>query len=381
MMYFSPGSHLFRLVTVLSLVGEYPTTSLQLLGDRQELGRLVQKLTQPQVIRNSATGEKLCVKVINLSGKSPCTTIRLSRFALPLLDWIGTREYYESRFTRSGMSSSKTHHERSYRVAETAVMLLRAGIECRPWMLPALQMQRRALIIDRPMALLARDVKQIEPESVNKTKYARYTGALFTPASCMAVYNTRNAVMRWNGEGEFKARQDLIQIARNNSGCSQLDTAVLLGQDYSVALDTIRCKDTWKGKPQRFDSIYPHVCFVPLQDFGVRQLAIMRLPDWREQILDLLFDEDTRSDNKGAFEYDALEDNTYLFSFLDGDIARLIRFHDAMRNTKLNCKVIAYPEQISFLQSCLPDSVEYYDIPIDQIEQELEVKARSLLDG
>jgi hypothetical protein len=216
---------------------------------------------------------------------------------------------------------------------------------------------------------------------MKKTKYARYTGALFTPTSCMAVYNTRNAVMRWNGEGEFKARQDLIQIARNNSGCSQLDTAVLLGQDYSVALDTIRCKDTWKGKPQRFDSIYPHVCFVPLQDFGVRQLAIMRLPDWREQILDLLFDEDTRSDNKGAFEYDALEDNTYLFSFLDGDIARLIRFHDAIRNTKLHCKVIAYPEQISFLRSCLPASVEYYDIPIDQIELELEVKARSLLDG
>ena len=121
MLYFSPGSHLFRLVTVLSLVGEYPTTSLYLLGDRQELGRLVQKLTQPQLIRNSATGEKLCVKVINLSGKSPCTTIRLSSFALPLLDWVGTREYYESRFTRSGMSSSKTHHERSYRVAETAV--------------------------------------------------------------------------------------------------------------------------------------------------------------------------------------------------------------------------------------------------------------------
>ena len=67
--------------------------------------------------------------------------------------------------------------------------------------------------------------------------------------------------------------------------------------------------------------------------------------------MDLLFDEDTRSDNKGAFEYDALEDNTYLFSFLDGDIARLIRFHDAIRNTKLHCKVIAYPEQISFLQS------------------------------
>ena len=79
--------------------------------------------------------------------------------------------------------------------------------------------------------------------------------------------------------------------------------------------------------------------------------------------------------------HDALEDNTYLFSFLDGDIARLIRFHDAIRNTKLHCKVIAYPEQISFLQSCLPASVEYYDIPIDQIEQELEVKARSLLDG
>ena len=75
------------------------------------------------------------------------------------------------------------------------------------------------------------------------------------------------------------------------------------------------------------------------------------------------------------------EDNTYLFSFLDGDIARLIRFHDAIRNTKLHCKVIAYPEQINFLQNCLPPSVEYYGIFIDQVEQGLEVKARSLLDG
>ena len=54
---------------------------------------------------------------------------------------------------------------------------------------------------------------------------------------------------------------------------------------------------------------------------------------------------------------------------------------DAIRNTKLHCKVIAYPEQINFLQNCLPPSVEYYGIFIDQVEQGLEVKARSLLDG
>ena len=93
------------------------------------------------------------------------------------------------------------------------------------------------------------------------------------------------------------------------------------------------------------------------------------------------FDDDVRSYNKGAFEYDAAVEGRYVLSFLDGDIARLMRFRDAIRNYQVKSEVLCYTEQTPFLQEYLPGDVRLNSIEINAAEEALGVKARNLLEG
>ena len=381
MIYFSPGSHISRFITFLALVGEYPTCSLDLLGSQRELSRLIDKLSVKQQIRNTATGESIERRILLIRGKGTSRTVRLSTYALPILDWLGIRDSYVSRFGAGTLSGNQLHIERNHRVAETAAMLLRAGIECRPWMLPMLQLSERKLITDHAMAFFARDVKQIISESLNKTKFARYTAALFMPGSCLPIYNTRNSAMKWYGEGERKVREDLTYVARANSDCRTVDSAILLGRNYDIALSTIQSTSCDRQGLSRFDRIYPRIFFIPFGDFGIRQLSLFQAPNWREKIMRFFFDDDVRSYNKGAFEYDAAVDGIYVLSFLDGDIARLMRFRDAIRNYQVTSEVLCYTEQAHFLQEYLPGDVRLNPIDISMVEEKLRVKARNLLEG
>lgn len=52
---------------------------------------------------------------------------------------------------------------------------------------------------------------------------------------------------------------------------------------------------------------------------------MLTAPDWKEWLLELLFEPDTRSYGNGLFEYDARVENVYILSHLDGDLARLYR--------------------------------------------------------
>ena len=380
MILFRPGSHLDLLITLLSIVGEYPVSSLYLLGNERVFKAMVRELTLPQSFHNSITGEKLQLRLLTIAGKHPNKTVRLCRQAMLLLDWVGTREFYLSVYDRHNFSGSLSHVERNHRVAETAAMFLRAGIECRPWLLPKLQMRQRQLIVENPSFYFPREIKQIEDGELNKTKFTRLTGGLFRPGSRFVVYNTRNAVMKWNGMGEFKTKNDLLAIGRVNAAVSAVDSAILFGRSYEVAMDTLLATAATKRCELRFDSIYQHIYFIPLDAFGIRQLAFLQLSNWNEEILELLFDPEARSYDNGSFEYDALVDGRYVLSYLNGDIARLIRFRDAAMDRRRSYEVLCYPEQFHFLRAYLPEHVRLKTIEISLIEENLGVKARCLLE-
>ena len=94
-----------------------------------------------------------------------------------------------------------------------------AGIEFRPYALPVLQKQRIAQVVPPAPALyIARSLKRLDSTEMNKTIFTRLTGALFAHETCWAVYNTRSAVMKWSGMGEFKTAQHLAELARMNAG-------------------------------------------------------------------------------------------------------------------------------------------------------------------
>ena len=186
--------------------------------------------------------------------------------------------------------------------------------------------------------------------------------------------------MKWSGMGEFKTLQNLIEIARQNARINHVDSALLFTESDTVAMNTLLESDRSKRREFRFDSIYHHIHVIPMTDHGLRLLQLITIPDWNEQLLDLLFEPEDRSYNKGNFEYDACVEGVFVLSHLDGDIARLIRFREAVRTRTGKFEVLCYPSQVQFLREYLGQNVSLKTIDMNSVEEALGPERRNLFD-
>lgn len=382
MVQFRPGSHVYKLVMLLSFLGELPFQSLRLLGSERVYKALIVKLTQPEQFLNTQTGEEIRCRLFTLTGGGQSKTVRLYKAGLPILKWVhpDAYNYYMGAFWQHHFPGDASHLDRHHRVAEAAIMCLRAGFEICPYQLPGLQNTRRAAIVPQgPVLYLSRALKGIGGNEANKTNFTRLTGAAFVGGCAYAVYNTRSAVMKWRGKGEFKALQSLSDIARLNAGMERVDSAVLFGKSAEIAMQTASDADNSHRREFRFDSIYPHVHFIPLDETGVRQLRLLTAPNWRERLLALLFDPETRSHDRGMFEYDACVDGSYVLSYLDGDLARLIRFKEGTEGRTEPLEVLCFPHQVRFLREYLAGRAVIKTIEMDAVEAALEIERRGAL--
>ena len=90
-------------------------------------------------------------------------------------------------------------------MAEAVAFCANAGVRVLPYDLPQLQQEEIRKVTPNYRALyLARDIKKAFPEEEKKTLFTRAVGALFYPGGCYAVYNTRDAAMKWKGMGNSK---------------------------------------------------------------------------------------------------------------------------------------------------------------------------------
>ena len=89
------SSYAFRLVQTLAVTGEYPISSLPLLGNERVLKQLIRRLSLPEMFCNSH-GEMVRTKLFVTNGKGREKSLRLYKGALPLLHWLhpGAYEYY-----------------------------------------------------------------------------------------------------------------------------------------------------------------------------------------------------------------------------------------------------------------------------------------------
>ena len=93
MQYFRPGSQLRQLITMLSIVGEYPIRSLYLLGNERAYKALVHKLTTPETFRIPQTETELTTRLLTVTGKGNSRSVRFYKGALPILDWLHPNAY------------------------------------------------------------------------------------------------------------------------------------------------------------------------------------------------------------------------------------------------------------------------------------------------
>lgn len=377
MIYLRPGSHVHNLISVLSVVGEFPTSALHLLGNERVVKAMVHNLTSPQVIHNAVTGEDITCRLFGISGKGAGKTIRFYRAGLPILDWIapGARDYYLDSFYHHRFPGNASHKDRHHRAAEAVAMLSRLGVEFRPYQLPPLQKEYILSTIPSEASFYgARELKRAGGDDLRKLSFSRILGVLFSAGNRYAVYNARNAAMKWAGQSEFKVRSIVSDLCRVNTGGKPLESAILMGKSYDVAMKMLGERDKNRQDSFRFDAVYHQVYFVPQTEPGLRQLRILLQPEWRESILGLLFENSARSYDRGSFEFDAKEGDYYVLSHLDGDIARLLRFRAACIDTEAKMGVLCFPHQTEFLREFLPETVRIQTVELEDMESALGLK-------
>ena len=369
-----PGSHAYRLLLVLAVSGEYPMHSLHLLGSSRALEDTVRRLENVQQFRSPSGADLGTCKMLTTSGRGDQRTIRLYKGALPLLQSIHPAALTHYMLLTGGhrFSGSAGHVERNHRVAESVAVCLAAGVEMRTFLLPSLQKRAiRQVVPEYACFYPARSVKQLDRTEMSKTIFTRVTGALFPPGYCYAVYNTRNAVMRWSGMGEFKTARHLEELSRMNAGPARAGHAILLGKRMELALQTLLESDRSKSMELRFDRIYPHVHFIPMTEHGIRLLRILTLLDWNERVLSAVFPEEMRAVRPGVMEYDAQNGDTLILSHLDGDIARLVRVRQALEHSDTPYEILCFPWQSQFVNGYMGGRAQLREVPMSDLESAL----------
>lgn len=373
------GSRVYELLTFLSIVGEYPICSLSLLGSKDAWRKYVQKLSRQQEYRFPDSSEPMRCQLLTISGKDKLRTIRISKTAHPILERMNPAGYhfYIDTYARYRPPGNEERIDRAHRVAEAVAMVQWAGINISPFLLPKLQTTRIASVVpSTPSFYLGKELKGVGDDADNKTMFSRIAGALFYPGGCYAVYNSRDYLMRWNGKGESKTRLNLAEIARMNAHVSDVPAAILFGANFDIAHLTLQSLDKIKRPELRFDTIYERIHFIPMDQFGAHLLQVLTVPDWNEQLLELLFDPEDRSYNRGVFEYDALENGVYVFSFLDGDIIRLYRFREAIVARPDPVEVICFPEQMRFLQEYIGSRARIRTVDMKSVQEAMITERR-----
>ena len=363
------GSLISKLLYILTITGEFPVHSIALLGSYRRYMQLINTATNSCEYLNVATQERYCTTLLTIVGKGRQKSLRFLSGAEKILEWLGFWELFKLLHGAVHYRGDIAHIDRTHRIAEGYVMAYMAGLEINPLSLPKLQQKEPLNLFKGKRCFYgSKLLRRFEKIELNKTAYTRMIGAVFANNKAYAVYNTRHRVMKWSGEGERKARVNLEEISAMNAKVYRINSAILFGKTAEVALNTLKKTQNTSRVQFCFDGIYSHIYFVPLDNNGLRQMRLLFIEDWREELLSSLFEDEIRSYDQGGFEYDALVDNKFIFAFFDGDITRLQRFYNGAQLTEGEYEVLCFPFQVEIVKGYLGDLAKIKTINLEVIE-------------
>lgn len=211
------------------------------------------------------------------------------------MEWVGGAKHWEEAWGKHSWSGNATTIERNHRVAEIVAMMGRVGIEYRPWEQTVLQTEMRKRDNVKEVSFYAsKSLKQQEDGSTKQIGFTRFTGALVGPAESVLVYNTRKSVMKWGGKGESKARTNVHRYTKLNTQSGDIRKMILVSSDFETAMATIlqtekdEAVENFKQKKKKRQSYVAHtsmtgmyrtIHYVPLSEFGAKQLKMLSIPD------------------------------------------------------------------------------------------------------
>lgn len=382
MIQITPSSHAFRIILILLLTGEFPFRSLRLLGDERTLKAIATRLCKNDTVQFWWTDQFYEGRVILLSGKGKMKTLRLSRKVFPFIGDILEKNLHQylCSYPQGHFRGEKTRIDRHHRLAETIAFLMMSGVECSPHLIPQMQlMEKLPIDFDEPAFYGSKYLKSLGNDEEKKTQFTRLVGSLFCQSGNYIVYNSRDTVMNWNGQGERKTVNNMDTICNFNYYIDPIKSAVLLGADYHVALSTLNQYEKGDRHVKLNHQGYNMIHFVPMTEDGRKLMQIILLPNWQKNLLMFLFAEDQLMVGKGSFTYDALIDDVHILSFLDSDILKLSGFYRVVKKKSYAWAVYCFDFQEPFLRTYLGESADIRVINIDEIHRKMGAQRKALL--
>ena len=374
------GNRIDMLISVLSVSLEYPLQSLKLLGPEQTYRNLVyDSISSGQAYCNAETGEIYQGKLFTVSGKVPNRTIRFYKKGLQVLNWFDAYDaYLENSFSHK-LPSVESKVKRNHSVAEVLAVMARSAVEYRPQALPNLDINVwKQRLPNKPVFYTSRQLKRFYYECNKELIYTRLSGGLFFGKEFYSIYNTRKEIINWDNSSESKAKVMVKTLAEMNTMATDRESAIIFGDSMDVMQRTIEALGVDKRRKKQtvpqLDKVYRNVYYIPLTEDGIRQFRFFLVDNWQEKILTGLYQPSERSYNTGHFEYDAFVDGVYSFSFLDGNVARLLRFkgETLLKNRKF--EVLCFDFQEEFLRKLLNERVMIYSVSMEDVEKTLNLK-------
>lgn len=378
MIIFNVNTRAFYLISLLCVIGEYPVASLGILGDRTCYRRLVTDMCKTQTYHNSETGEKITCRALNISGKGRLKTIRLTKYALPLAKWVDGADYYAIAHLKNNRSGNEKTIERHHRIAEAVAIIQQSGFKYRPWYLPEIQNEiRQCSTIDEPSYFLPKVFRGNINNPSQKYTFSRTVGVLMTPNKTLMIYNTRDSIMKWDGQGEYRSKSNVESFSYHNTKEGKIDSAIIMGQNLNYVLGLIHQTEKQYKSASIFHksdilTIFYNVHYVPLNQFGSKLIQLLTLPNCHNHLLSLIYDDELLEHGSMSLTYDIINNGVYTLSLLDYDMRRLILAKSNINmlikeGKSFTYQILCFPEQIDELYQFFGDNAEYLTVNIDEL--------------
>lgn len=268
------------------------------------------------------------------------------------------------------LKSEITRRLRLHRIAEAYLTMHQAGAiifrDEKPDVFYPDGEECRDITMSSPAFYGSREIKELGADAV-KISGARPVGALLAPSCVYAVYNTGNALMRWNSVSEVRTRallKSVVCIERLHRYYRPDDVRALMLGD---SMETMYRLMTSKGGPKKrffhLDGNHDNFYYVTNDDKGAVLLRLLCDPEKTAELCEML-SEDLYERQPGLpVENDAIDadGNPVLFGY-DCDMPRIARFSGGVSLHGVQGTLICFDYQAETLRRCCDSNIQIQEI-------------------
>lgn len=357
----------YRLLELVAISGEFPANQLRRLpGGESYKANLLKALKRDKLLRTYYQ-DRLRGYRLTARAKALLLGENDARFAF----------YLTGRTETNMLKSEVVRRLRLHRIAEVWVTMRNAGVaifqdEKPDVFYPQGSGPGPPLTLENPAFYSSREVKELDAKAV-KIHGARMVGALLTPDSVFAVYNTGGAAMKWNYKSELRSKVLLKTVLCQQRLAHQYHMADVRGLIFGDGMEMAGQLMAGKGEARRgyfmLDGSYDSFCYLTSDHPGEVILKLLCDPEKRMALNELLSSDLNAKEPGWLVENDAIDQDgdPVLFAY-DFDMPRIVRFTTALGLHGKRGTILCFDFQADVLRRYCGERVRFQTIGFEKFE-------------